>query len=356
MDGGGRVNKKNVRLGIVGCGTIAHFHVRAISQLENASAVMCFGPSQVSAERFAEQYGLCVSKDLDEMLRSDAVDAVCICTPSGLHTPQAIQALQAGKHVIVEKPMSLTLEEADRLIAASEETDKKVCVISQFRFQPAIQEVKRALDEKAFGRVVSARLSMPYYRSDAYYKSGSWRGTWKMDGGGALMNQGIHGIDVFRYLMGPIRSVQGIARTLVHPIEVEDTAVAMLEFCNGALGILMGTTTCNPGYPRTIEIYGTQGSVVLEEDSIKRWDLSIPCSLPIGNDAQSVASSDPKAISIEGHIRQIGDFVRAVLCGTPVLLDARAGRLPLEIILAVYESSKTGKPVFLEANLLRYTH
>lgn len=341
------MSMETVRFGMVGCGMIARFHARALAQVEEAELTACFDPNGGSARAFAAEHGAAVFPTLEALLDSDIVDAVCVCTPSGLHTPQAVQALRAGRHVVVEKPMSLTLDEADLLIQTAGETGKKVCVISQFRFQPGIQAVKGALDAGAFGRVTSARLSMPYYRSEAYYRSGGWRGTWKMDGGGALMNQGIHGVDVFRYLLGPVRCVRGAARTLVHEIEVEDTAAAVLEFQNGALAVLEGTTACTPGYPRMIEIRGTEGSVVLEEDSILRWDLPVPCPLPVGAPARNAAVSDPAAISVEGHLRQLQNFVRAVLYGEDILVDAAAGRPALEVILGIYESSRTDRPVFL---------
>lgn len=185
---------------------------------------------------------------------------------------------------------------------------------------------------------------MKYYRSEAYYASAAWRGTRAMDGGGCLMNQGIHGVDIFRYLMGPLRSLTAIARTQTRPIEVEDSAAAILEFQNGAIGTLEGSTTCYPGYPRRIEICGDAGSVVLEETSILRWDLPIPCHLPVGRSAQNVASSDPAAIDPSGHVRQIANLTDAVLYGAPLLADASTGRPPLEVILAVYESARTGRP------------
>ena len=188
---------------------------------------------------------------------------------------------------------------------------------------------------------------MKYFRSHEYYASAAWRGTWAMDGGGALMNQGIHGVDVFRHLMGPVRSVHALTRTLTRRIEVEDSAAAVLEFENGAIGTLEASTTCCPGYPRRIEICGDAGSVVLEEDSIVRWDLPISCALPVGQAAKNVGAADPKAISNAGHMLQIRNFVDAILRGTPLTADAQTGRTPLEIIMAVYESSRSGKTVFL---------
>lgn len=337
-----------VRYAIIGCGLIAHKHAAALKETPDAKLVACCSADIAGAELFANQYDLEAFDRYEDLLASPSVDAVSICTPSGLHTPQALQALEAGKHVFMEKPMSLTLEEADRLIDAQEKSDCKVGIISQFRFAPAVQEIKRAMDEGAFGNIVSGSLQMKYYRSPEYYKSGVWRGTWDMDGGGALMNQGIHGIDIFRYLMGPAKNLTGYARTLSHDIEVEDSAVAILEFKSGALGTIEGSTACFPGYPRRFEICGDKGSVVLEEDAIISWDLPIPCLLPVGQPAANVASSDPMAISNEGHLRQYVNFTRAILFDEPLLADAKAGRQPLEIILAIYASSKAGKSVSMK--------
>ena len=334
-----------VRFALIGCGVIANFHATAIEQIPEATLVGVYDEYRPGAERFVQTRPVQIFDSLEALLASDEVDAVGICTPSGLHTQQAVAAMRAGKHVVVEKPMSLSLDDADLLIRTAKETGVKVCVISQYRFSDAVQEIRRAIDAGAFGRIVSGSLQMKYFRSHEYYASGGWRGTWAMDGGGCLMNQGIHGIDMFRYLMGPVKSLTAITKTQTRQIEVEDSAVAVLEFANGAIGTLEGSTTCYPGYPRRIEICGDAGSIVLEEDSILRWDMPIPCNLPVGNAAKNVGSSDPKAIRVDGHVKQIGNLVDAVLRGTPLMADAASGRPPLEIILAVYESSKTGKPV-----------
>lgn len=337
-----------VRFGMIGSGVISNFHATAIGMIENAELTAVYNPRPERARSFADKYGLKVYGDLEEMLSADDVDAVCICTPSGMHTSQALAAIAHGKHVVCEKPMSLSLEEADRLISAADEKNVKVCVISQFRYSAAVQEIKRAMDTGAFGQIVSASLSMKYFRSHEYYASALWRGTWDMDGGGALMNQGIHGIDVLRYLMGPVDTLTGLACTQTRKIEVEDSAVAVLRFKNGAVGTIEGSTTCFPGYPRRLEICGDKGSVILEEDSILRWDLEIPCNLPVGKAAENVASSNPSAIKVDGHKLQIENLVNSILHGDPILNDARQGRLPLEIILGIYESSRTGKAVSFE--------
>lgn len=337
---------KNVRFGIVGCGVIADFHYRAICDIEGAEVTGCVSGHPESAERFADKHQIRKYDTLKEMIADPAIDAVTLCTPSGLHTQQAIDAMKAGKHVVCEKPMSLTLTDADRLIAAANETGMKVCIISQFRYAPAVQAIKRAIDAGALGNIVSGSLQMKYYRSDAYYDSAAWRGTKALDGGGCLMNQGIHGVDIFRYLMGPVKSLTGYARTQQRHIEVEDSAAAALEFANGAVGIIEASTVCFPGYPRRIEICGDKGSVVMEETSVLRWDVpDYYLGVPVGAAATNVGSSDPKAIDVSGHTRQIRNFVDAIVHGEELMAPAETGRPALEIILGIYESSKTGRPV-----------
>lgn len=340
--------KSKVRFALIGCGMIARMHAAAIAQIPEAELAGVFDPYTPSAEKFAREYSVTAYPSLEALLADGAIDAVCICTPSGLHTRQAVAAMEAGKAIVCEKPMSLTLQDADLLIDTAKRTGVKTCIISQFRFSDATREVKRALDAGAFGKIVSGSLQMKYYRSKEYYASGAWRGTWEMDGGGCLMNQGIHGIDVFRYLMGPLKSLTAITKTQTRPVEVEDSAVAIVEFASGAVGTIEGSTTCYPGYPRRIEICGEAGSVVMEEDVILRWDLPIPCRLPVGNNARNVASSDPAAIACTGHVRQIQNLVHSILYGEPLMADAASGRPPLEVILGIYESGKTGQPCYFQ--------
>ena len=334
--------ERKIRFGLIGCGMIASFHAQALSVLPQAELSGAYDASETAAKRFCGKWGGQVYGSIDQMLADPAIDAVCILTPNGLHAPMAMQALEAGKHVVVEKPMAITLEDADRLIALSQSTDRLVCVISQLRFSPAVQAVRRAVEEGAFGRITSASLSMKYWRDEAYYAS-SWRGTWKMDGGGALMNQGIHGVDLLQYLVGPVTRVSAFCKTQTRPIETEDSAAAALEFACGAVGTLEGSTTCFPGYPRRIEICGEKGSVVLEEDEIVRWDL--PEERPETQESVSAAASDPSAIRAEGHERQLANMVRAILGEEPLWVDAKEGKKPVEIILSIYRSSETGRPV-----------
>ena len=338
----------SIGFGVIGCGAIGAWHCIAINDAAGAHLVGVTDAFYASACKFSERFGVPAYESVDAMLADPKIDCVTICTPSGLHADLAVRAAEAGKHVLVEKPMALTCEDADRIIAAADRHHVKVGVVFQARMKDSTKTLKRLVDSGALGKIITADVFMKYYRSPEYYLQGGWRGTWKMDGGGALMNQGIHGVDVFRHLMGPVKSVHALTRTLTRRIEVEDSAAAVLEFESGALGTLQASTTASPGYPRRIEICGEAGSVALEEDSIARWDLPIPCALPVGEAAKNVGAANPLSISNAGHLLQIRNFVDAILHGAPLTAGAATGRPPLEIILAVYESSRTGKTVYLD--------
>jgi UDP-N-acetyl-2-amino-2-deoxyglucuronate dehydrogenase len=335
--------------GIIGCGMISGWHAEAISRIPRARLVGVADNVAKLRNGLAVKYGVASYDSVEQMLADPDIQVVSICTPSGLHAPLAIRSAQAGKHVIVEKPMALNLQDADRMIDTCERNQVKLGVISQLRFSATIQQIKQALDEHSLGRVVLGDLYMKFNRTQEYYDQGNWRGTWEMDGGGALMNQGIHGVDLLRYLMGPVKSVTAHARTLARKIEVEDTAVAILEFQNGALGVIEATTSVYPGSTRRLEVNGDRGSVVLEENSIVRWDIQGQTQPPdiLAEHAQSDTSSNPGAFGVEGHLYQISDLVDAIFNDRRPVVDGKEGRNALEIILAVYRSSSAGELVLL---------
>ena len=340
---------EKIRFGIIGCGMIAGWHANAIKAVDGAELVGVTDNYPEGAISFAQKYGVKVFETTELLLESKDIDVICICTPSGLHASQAIIAANAKKHIVVEKPMALNLTEVDEVIQAVESNNVKMEIISQLRFSPAVKKLKEAVDSGVLGRIVTGDIYMKFFRSQEYYNKGGWRGTWAMDGGGALMNQGIHGIDLLRYVMGPVKNVFANTRTLARNIEVEDTAAAVVEFESGALGVIQATTSIYPGYPRRMEICGDRGSIVLEEDSIVRWDVEgqqVPGDITLQGTA-SGASSNPGAFSNEGHILQISDMGDAIINNRKPLVDVYEGRKPIEIIMAIYESSKTGKPVEL---------
>jgi len=340
--------EKELRFGIVGCGMIAPYHAAAIDRTDRCSLLGACSKTYASTEKFAREAGCIPFESYEAMLADERLDVVVICSSSGEHFSQAKAALKAGKHVIVEKPMCLTMADADALVELDRQYPQAVCVISQSRFSDAAQTIKAAIDAGHFGKMVSASLMMRYYRPQTYYDQAAWRGTVAGDGGGVLMNQGIHGIDLLCYFMGKPVGVCGYARTILRDIEVEDTAAAAIAFESGAVATLDATVCSQPSFSKKFILCGEKGTVVLEEDAIISWSLPEPCPIPLGAKSGNSASADPKGISVAYHLREYENFVAHVLDGKPLLLDAEQGRLPLGVILGVYESSRTGKAVTLK--------
>ena len=340
---------KQIGYAIIGCGMISQFHIAAINATPNAALIGVFDAVPARCQQFAAQNSVRAFSSLEDVWADRTVDAVCICTPSGLHFPQAKEALAHGKHVLVEKPLALNLSDCDTLIAAAKERNLKLGVVSQLRFSPAVQQVKQALDAGLLGRLVCADLYMKFHRSQDYYDSSGWRGTWAMDGGGALMNQGIHGVDLLQYLAGPVGSIFAQAKTLARKIEVEDTLSAVAEFRNGAIGVIQATTSMYSGFSRRLELCGKKGTIVLEEDKILLWDVADDneLALDMPGAAEVRCNSDPTQIGTSGHARQISNFNAAILGQEALLVDGDEGRKVLQIILGAYQASRENRPVFL---------
>jgi predicted dehydrogenase len=284
------------------------------------------------------------------MLDREQLDVVNICTPSGLHGEPACLAMRSGRHVIVEKPMEITLEAIDAMLRVHEEAGVKLAVISQRRFDAAARRVYDLIQEGAIGRLVLGTAHIPLWRSQAYYDSAGWRGTWAFDGGGVLMNQGIHSIDLLQWLMGPVRRVTAYTDTLVHQIETEDVAVAALRFASGALGAITATTGAYPGLATRIDVLGDKGSAIIERERLRHLHLARDDSQevgPYGLQLEESAEEDGPQAQEGTHAMQIADMIRAIReDGTP-LVDGHAARKPVQIILAVYESARTGQEVQL---------
>src|SRR5713226_8536011 len=350
------------RFGIVGCGVIGPVHAEAIASLPDAQLVSVVDLNPEKAQKLASQYGATPYTHLQQMLDHERVDVVVICTPSGLHGELACQVMRSGRHVIVEKPMEISREAIDEMLQVQQETEVKLAVISQHRFDPASQQVHDLLEEQAFGRLVLGNAIVPWWRSQEYYDSGSWRGTWKLDGGGVLMNQSIHSIDLLQWFMGPVRSVCAYTDTLAHRMETEDVGVAVLRFANDALGVIAATTAAYPGVTTRIELFGSRGSAIIENDELALLHLArdekeaagdygvITKTKPTEPGQQpnsSGASANPAAIVANSHALQIADMIRAIReNGTP-LVDGYAGRRPVEIILSIYESARVHREVTL---------
>jgi predicted dehydrogenase len=283
------------------------------------------------------------------------VNAVIVTTPSGAHMDPAVAAAEAGKHVVVEKPLEITLERCDRIIEACERNRVQLCTIFPSRFGDANRALKNAVEAGRFGRLTLGETTCKWWRPQSYYDEGGWKGTRALDGGGALMNQAIHNVDLLLWLMGPVTHISGFTATLAHQrFEVEDTAVACLRFANGALGVIQATTSVHPGLPKTIAVHGDKGSVVIEQDDVVRWELTpeteedkqIRQRFAVKTGA-SGGSSSPAAISHVGHARQLADFVNAIETSGRPLVDGREGRGAVEVILGIYRAAETGQTVAL---------
>jgi predicted dehydrogenase len=339
--------------GIIGCGMISSFHARAIAEVRGAKLVGGFDALPAAADKLAANFACKVYQRLKDMLADPAIEVVTIGTPSGAHLEPAMAAARAGKHVIVEKPLEITLRRCDKIIGECEKAGVVLSTVFPSRFHDASRELKRAVDQGRFGRLTLGDAIVKWYRTQAYYDNGAWRGTWRLDGGGALMNQAIHCVDLLTWLMGPVVEVRAQTALLAHwRIAVEDTAVAALRFANGALGVIEASTAVYPGYLKRIEIHGSAGSAVLEEEDLIKWDFAekIKADRAILHKMANRKSSgggaaDPAAIGHHGHARQFQDVVNAIKKGTKPLIDGREGRRAVEIILAIYKSAETGRVV-----------
>lgn len=336
-----------IRFGILGCGTIAPNHAQAMAAAGGAVLVGAVSRRYEQAQAFARAFSCRAYETYEAMLRAEDIEAVSICTPTGNHFADARRALLAGKHVMVEKPMCLTLREADTLIELAEKTGRCLGVISQSRFSDAAQAIRRFVDSGAGGRPVSAQLMMRFYRSQAYYDSAAWRGTFAGDGGGVIMNQGIHGIDLLCYLMGRPVSVTGYAKTRLRHIEVEDTVAAALEFDNGAVAVIDATTCSNPSFEKRFILGFEKGTIVLENDVITLWTVPGECPESCRVSLAGDTSANNTKVTIAYHTREYENFIRHIGEGTPLVIDGVQGRMPLSVILGVYESSRTGRRIQL---------
>jgi predicted dehydrogenase len=341
--------------GIIGCGMISNFHARAIDDVRGAKLVACYDAVPQAAQRLAEQTGCRAYTNLGRMLENPDVNVVTICTPSGAHMEPAVAAARAGKHVVVEKPLEITLKRCDKIINVCREQGVVLATIFPSRFHESTQLIKRAVDNGRFGRLAIADAYVKWFRTQEYYDSGAWRGTWKLDGGGALMNQAIHSVDLLAWLVGPVLSISAHTATVAHQrIAVEDVAIATLLFANGALGSLEATTAAYPGYLKRIELYGSEGSAVLEEEDIKVWDFHKHRTGDVaikkrmaGRTKTGGGAADPTAIGHHGHAAQFKNVLEAIKSGKPSLVDGLEGRKSVEIILGVYKSAEIGKAVSL---------
>jgi predicted dehydrogenase len=345
------VTTRSRGFGIIGTGVIAAIHADAIASLPGARLAAITDVDAAAAAAFAAAYGADAEPDLGALLARSDVEVVCVCVPSGRHAEVGIRAAKAGKHLAVEKPVDVTLEAAGRLIEAARGAGVALTVISQHRFDAGLIELKRLLAEGALGRLVLGEASTKWYRTQAYYDSAPWRGTWAMDGG-SLLNQGVHYVDLLRWCMGPVAEVTAVCSTQAHQIEVEDTSLAIVRFTSGAVGTILSSTAAFPGFPQRLEITGTSGTVTVEDGQIVRRALADDARQEGGGArqdgrARAAAAADPAALDVSGHAAQLADLLAAIDEGREPAVGGEAGRDALEIVRAVYESSRSGRTVVL---------
>ncbi|KAF7599148.1 MAG: oxidoreductase [Candidatus Dactylopiibacterium carminicum] len=346
---------KTIGFGLIGAGMIANYHAAAIQALAAHHNVRLVGiacRTAATAEQFALKHGLPFhTSDTAALVAHPDIDVVCIVTPSGAHLEPALQAIAAGKHVVVEKPLEISVARVDAMLAAADRAGLMVAAIFQARFSEGARALKAALDRGRFGRLSLCSAYVKWYRSKEYYKG--WKGTLALDGGGALMNQAIHAVDLLQWLAGMPSEVFAWTTRRVHTgIEAEDTACASLRFAHGALGSIEATTAAWPGWERRIDICGEFGSASIEDDRIVRWDFreAEPGDAALlaanGGQAQSGAGA-PDQISFHGHLRQLEEVVLALEGQAPLSVSGRDARNTVSLVCGIYESAKRGVPVQL---------
>ena len=334
-----------VHVGLIGGGNISETHARAVSAIAGAEIAAIYGTNTDKVKRLSRQYGGCAYHDFHAFLAHRPMDLVAIGSPSGLHADQGMAAAQHGLHVLTEKPIEISVRRAEELIDASHRSGVKLGVIFQDRGKRDIQRLKKWIDEGLIGKLLLVDACVKWYRPAEYYRQSKWRGTLSMDGGGALINQAIHTVDLLLWMLGDVVTVKARALTSLHPIEGEDTALALLEFASGALGSLQATTAAFPGYPRRIEITGTEGTVILEQDRIIAVDLKNP-SVSVeatGPSQDTENTSSPVVSDFRGHQVIFEDFIRAIReNGTPIC-DGDEGTRSLALIEQIYAAAKAPK-------------
>jgi UDP-N-acetyl-2-amino-2-deoxyglucuronate dehydrogenase len=341
-----------MRIGFTGGGGITDTHVRAALAVPGLEVAAIQGSNRQKVDALCSRYGGAPHTDFAAFLE-EPMDLVAIGSPSGLHAEQGLAALRAGRHVLVEKPIDITTSRADALVAAADAAGLMLGVFFQDRGKPEIVRMRQLIEDGVLGKPMLADARVPWYRPPEYYSASRWRGTWTLDGGGALMNQAIHTVDLLLWLLGDVSRVQARTATTLHAIEVEDTGAAILEFASGALGVLTFTTAAFPGYPRRVSVTGSLGTVILEQDAIVALDTkpgsgaatSNESPAPITPTTAGEAASSPIVSDIGPHRAVIEDFVQAIRDKRRPRCDGREGRRSVAVVEAVYEASRTGRTV-----------
>lgn len=344
---------KGLGFGIIGCGTAAEFHAKALGQLSGDARLVAVSDVDLARAIVITQMsggGVSLFTEYRDMLKRPDIDAVCLCVPSGMRLEIGMACAKAGKHMLCEKPLEVSIERADALIAAAREADVKLGCIFQYRFTDAAKCLKQAVEAGRFGKLIAASAHVMWHRGEEYYASAKWRGTKNLDGGGVLINQAIHYIDLMCWLMGPVSVLSALTACLNHPgLQVEDTAAVSLRFKSGAVGTIMASTaTCEPGRPARLEIHGTAGDATIENGQLVYacFEDAQPIQIEAGQATTgNGTSSDPAALDIEPHRRQIADFVAAIQDNRQPLVNGWEARRAVGLIEAIYESAPAGQLV-----------
>jgi UDP-N-acetyl-2-amino-2-deoxyglucuronate dehydrogenase len=331
-----------MHIGLVGSGNITQTHARAARAIPGVQVSAIYSTNPQTLARLATEHQAKPYTDFSAFLSHKPLDLVILGTPSGLHAEQGIAAAQHGLHVLTEKPIDISTKKADALIAAADKANVKLAVIFQDRLKPNIQRLKHWLDRGLLGKPLLVDARVKWYRPPDYYSNSRWRGTFALDGGGALINQAIHTVDLLIWLLGDVARVQARTATVLHKIEAEDTAVATLEFASGAFGTLLATTAAYRGYPRRLDITGTEGTVILEHDRIVAADLRNPppdlAGITNGDTNQSASSA--AVTDISGHKAILEDFLHAIANNTQPICNGREGRRSLALVESIYNSAR----------------
>ena len=354
---------KTYKLAIIGCGKVAHLHAKAIDNLPNATLVAVWSRTAESAGKFAEMYGAKPYSDIDAMVRENSIDLVIVCNPHPYHKDVSVAAARAGANVLVEKPLASTLEDCDAIIDECKSSGVRLGVVSQRRWYAPVQRVRNAIDDGKIGMPALGTINMLGWRDKAYYDADPWRGTWDMEGGGVLVNQAPHQLDILLWLMGEVDEVYGLRCNLNHPyIEVEDTALAIVKFKNGGVGNIIVSNSQKPGIYGKVQIHGCNGasvgvqtdggamfvagmSSVLEPPVNDLWTVPGEEQLLekwVREDSELFESIDPTVYYME---RQIEDFLQALDENREPLVTGYAGRRTVELFTAIYRSTRDNAPV-----------
>ncbi len=332
-----------IYIGLIGGGNITGTHVRAARAISGVEITAIYGTNVDKIAGLCREHGGKPYQDFDAFLAHRPMDLVAIGSPSGLHAAQGIAAARRGLHVLTEKPMDISTRRADELIEATDRADVKLGVMFQDRVKPGIRELREWISTGVIGKPLLVDARVKWHRPPEYYSNSRWRGTLALDGGGVLINQAVHTLDLLLWLLGDVVRVQACTATTLHAIEAEDTVLAILEFANGALGIIEATTAAYPGYPRRVEITGTEGTVILEQDRVVAANLrDPPPGISAGASDENQSASSALVSDVRGHQSLFEDFLSAIELNTTPVCDGREGRRSIALVEAVYRAARTG--------------